>query len=334
MWLVIAAHTLQKAKAEITCASCPSPLQLHLEELQLGMRTDPTGEPATLHNLRVEFRELGVTDQNTGEDDDGHETVVSVEDAPQFPQDVSLDGVSAKEDAPGTSEESRRGGVEAGEPEKGEDAAPRRARRSGPEFAEFSESGWTGRTGMDGGAPEDRGSLLDGHRQGRSDFRWNKDEGRGNNRQDEPKLTSSTFALTGDSAHNHAVVYWSGQNSSVSHPELLCLLCILCRFFAAPHLTGGTNSVAHRAGTGCALWCRGSLLTGALEATDAHRRTLLPKCQTRAATVNFIRWRPLTLPAIAHEAPSLLEHLFCCLVTLSPHPHLSVACAWAGSRAF
>uniref|UniRef100_A0A8C4HCM6 PKD domain-containing protein n=1 Tax=Dicentrarchus labrax TaxID=13489 RepID=A0A8C4HCM6_DICLA len=107
----------------------------------------------------------------------------------------------------------RRGG-EAGGPEKGEDAALRRARRSGPEFAEFSESGWAGRTGMDG-APEDRGSLLDGHRQGRSEFRWNRDEGRGNNRQDEPKLTSSTFALTGDSAHNHAVVYWSGQNSSV-----------------------------------------------------------------------------------------------------------------------
>uniref|UniRef100_A0A7N6B717 PKD domain-containing protein n=1 Tax=Anabas testudineus TaxID=64144 RepID=A0A7N6B717_ANATE len=100
-------------------------------------------------------------------------------------------------------------------PEMREDAALHRAKRSGPEFAEFSESGWTGRTGVDAGAPDDRGSLLDGHRQGRSEFRWNRDEGRGNTRQDEPKITSSTFALTGDSAHNHAVVYWSGQNSSV-----------------------------------------------------------------------------------------------------------------------
>uniref|UniRef100_A0A8C4NQG3 PKD domain-containing protein n=1 Tax=Dicentrarchus labrax TaxID=13489 RepID=A0A8C4NQG3_DICLA len=213
IWLMVAAHTPQHTKAEITCASCPSPLQLHLEELQLGMRTEPTEEPGTLKNIRVEFRELGVTDQNSGVDDD-RETSIPVEDVPQFPQDVSLDGVSTKEDAPWFSEESVRRGGEAGGPEKGEDAALRRARRSGPEFAEFSESGWAGRTGMDG-APEDRGSLLDGHRQGRSEFRWNRDEGRGNNRQDEPKLTSSTFALTGDSAHNHAVVYWSGQNSSV-----------------------------------------------------------------------------------------------------------------------
>ncbi|XP_062390087.1 VPS10 domain-containing receptor SorCS1-like [Sardina pilchardus] len=36
-----------------------------------------------------------------------------------------------------------------------------------------------------------------------------------NSRQDELKLTSSTFALTGDSAHNQAMVHWSGQNSSV-----------------------------------------------------------------------------------------------------------------------
>uniref|UniRef100_A0A671UYN3 Sortilin related VPS10 domain containing receptor 3 n=1 Tax=Sparus aurata TaxID=8175 RepID=A0A671UYN3_SPAAU len=138
IWLMIAAHTLQNTKAEITCASCPSPVQLHLENFD-----------------------------------------------------------------------------NAGDPEQGEDAALQRAKRSGPEFAEFGVNGWTGVTGMDADASEDRGSLLDAHRQGRSEFRWNRDEGRGNNRQGEPRLTSSTFALTGDSAHNHAVVYWSGQNSSV-----------------------------------------------------------------------------------------------------------------------
>ncbi|XP_034444326.1 VPS10 domain-containing receptor SorCS1 isoform X4 [Hippoglossus hippoglossus] len=34
-------------------------------------------------------------------------------------------------------------------------------------------------------------------------------------RQEELKLNSSTFALTGDSSHNQAMVHWSGQNSSV-----------------------------------------------------------------------------------------------------------------------
>lgn len=51
----------------------------------------------------------------------------------------------------------------------------------------------------------------------RSELRWNRDERRtAASRQEELKLTSSTFALTGDSAHNQAMVHWSGQNSSVS----------------------------------------------------------------------------------------------------------------------
>lgn len=76
------------------------------------------------------------------------------------------------------------------------------------------------------GAPEDWGSLFDGHKQGRSGLGWNRGEAGGNNRRDEPKLIGTTFSLSGDSAHNHAVVYWSGQNSSVSN-HVVCLFLSL-----------------------------------------------------------------------------------------------------------
>lgn len=57
----------------------------------------------------------------------------------------------------------------------------------------------------------------------RSELRWSGEERRvAGSRQEELKLNSSTFALTGDSSHNQAMVHWSGQNSSVS--DFLCPL--------------------------------------------------------------------------------------------------------------
>uniref|UniRef100_A0A8C1JQQ8 Sortilin related VPS10 domain containing receptor 3 n=1 Tax=Cyprinus carpio TaxID=7962 RepID=A0A8C1JQQ8_CYPCA len=95
-----------------------------------------------------------------------------------------------------------------------EDAALGRAKRSVPEFLESARS-------ADARSEEQRktsGLRMDGQGK-RAEVRWNKDDehdGRvSDSRPDEPKLTSSTFALAGDSAHNHAVVYWTGKNSSV-----------------------------------------------------------------------------------------------------------------------
>ncbi|KAL0203147.1 hypothetical protein M9458_001165, partial [Cirrhinus mrigala] len=94
-----------------------------------------------------------------------------------------------------------------------EDAALGRLKRSVPEFLENVRS-------ADARSEEQRktsGLRVDGQSK-RAEVRWNRDDELdarvSDSRPDEPKLTSSTFALAGDSAHNHAVVYWTGKNSS------------------------------------------------------------------------------------------------------------------------
>ncbi|XP_077379880.1 uncharacterized protein LOC144020369 [Festucalex cinctus] len=185
VWLVIAAHTFQNTKAEISCASRRSLVQLH---------TKPTDGLGAVQNIQVEFRGIGISRQNAGKDNDHEE-------ATDLKNDTENHRVGSK-----------------AKPDFGDGGALLRAKRNSPEFAELSMSGLTGQSDLNSGTSEERGSYLDGFRSSglsRSELRKNRDDGRGNKQQDEPKLTSSTFALTGDSAHNHAVVYWSGQNSSV-----------------------------------------------------------------------------------------------------------------------
>ncbi|XP_061763847.1 VPS10 domain-containing receptor SorCS3 [Nerophis ophidion] len=169
VWLAVAANTFQSTNAEIRCASCPSPVQLH-----------------ALKSTRMELKGLEVTMGNTGKDS-------SWRNVPDFETHM-----------PGSTVGSDRG-EDKGDPEF---RAHQRPKRGASEFSDFTESQ----------PSRHSAASLDELRSpgpGRSESRRSKDDWRGSNRQDEPKLTAGTFALTGDSAHNHAVVYWSGLNSSV-----------------------------------------------------------------------------------------------------------------------
>lgn len=61
------------------------------------------------------------------------------------------------------------------------------------------------------------GEAIQALSNSRAEYWQSGDDARGSNpRQSEPHLDTSTFALAGDSAHNQAMVHWSGHNSSVS----------------------------------------------------------------------------------------------------------------------
>lgn len=86
-----------------------------------------------------------------------------------------------------------------------------RRRRSGAD-PEKTEPG-------EGASRSRRGMLKDGGQQGPGTGARDPDKAT-RFRMEELRLTSTTFALTGDSAHNQAMVHWSGHNSSVSRMEL------------------------------------------------------------------------------------------------------------------
>ncbi|XP_048104453.1 VPS10 domain-containing receptor SorCS3 isoform X1 [Alosa alosa] len=222
---IISANIVITTRADISCESCPSPLRVNRKDVHLDMRTVPagTGNPPTHAGPepRVFDKNIGVFAEQTG---------TSPVDVATFEKDFERYGdntkVSSEASVLGTKSEEfdlgmpniSDGGSEFHKVEKG-DATFFRAKRSEPEPFEFTEGAWTseGDRMFSDSSTERKipGPLLDEQKR-RSEPRWNRDEAKvTNTKQDEPKLTSSTFALTGDSAHNHAVVYWSGQNSSV-----------------------------------------------------------------------------------------------------------------------
>lgn len=96
-------------------------------------------------------------------------------------------------------------------------AATKRAKRSAPPaWTENVDRGVSG----DAQSRERLVEAVQGGSNPRAEYRRAGDEDRGSNpRQSEPYLDTSTFALTGDSAHNQAMVHWSGHNSSVSSTD-------------------------------------------------------------------------------------------------------------------
>ncbi|KAL7845703.1 hypothetical protein AOLI_G00238950 [Acnodon oligacanthus] len=187
-WLVWSVQLVAPGYAEVTCSSCPWPARVGsadaVQQLDQGF-----GPAVTLgksgNRARAEFRPTALVLESAGERERNSKVA-----------------------------EKTRGEVLLG------DQPTSRRKRSGP--GPDTAAQLTGSRDSNLGDPEtpsderarSHGLLLDGHRAS-SDGRWSRDDGRASgSRLDDAKLTSSTFALAGDSAHNHAVVYWTGQNSS------------------------------------------------------------------------------------------------------------------------
>ncbi|XP_051559211.1 VPS10 domain-containing receptor SorCS3 [Myxocyprinus asiaticus] len=219
-WLILSSlYLFPNLKADITCAPCVSPMQLN-NGVNVHLRDPPDigtypRQDKKKHKLTtVHYPNSGVPDGRAADD------------FPGFERDANAEGFSSRAPVenftePALDEELFSDEFLESESEvKQKDAELRRVQRSVPEQPEFMESA---RRSSDARSEEQRkgtGLRMDGQSK-RAEVRWNRDDdddddGKvSDSRTDEPKLVSSTFALAGDSAHNHAVVYWSGKNSSV-----------------------------------------------------------------------------------------------------------------------
>lgn len=214
-WLILSSlYVFPNVTADISCAPCMSPMQVHyagdehLRDLPDSGKY-PRQDQKKPKLITVLYPNVGVP---TGREVHGFPGI-----AP------NAEGINSRAPLGNFTESALDEELFSDEyvkSEDPEDAALGRVERSVPEFMESA----------DARSEEQRkssGLRVDGQSK-RAEVRRNRDDEHdarlSDSRPDEPKLTSSTFALAGDSAHNHAVVYWTGKNSSVSlqHPVLLC----------------------------------------------------------------------------------------------------------------
>ncbi|XP_066514332.1 VPS10 domain-containing receptor SorCS3 [Hoplias malabaricus] len=191
--LVWSLQLLAPGTAEVTCSSCPWPAAVRSGDAFQQLDTGP-GPVMTLGKSvnRAEFRRTALAFESTGARDWNSKV------AEQTREEVS--SWSLGDQSTALTSRRKRG---AAAPDTAAQLTARRDPNLGdPETTSDERS-------------RSHGLLLDGHRVS-ADGRWSRDDGRvTTSKLDDARLSSSTFALAGDSAHNHAVVYWTGHNSTV-----------------------------------------------------------------------------------------------------------------------
>ncbi|KAK2817994.1 hypothetical protein Q7C36_021927 [Tachysurus vachellii] len=210
-WLFCSLRFCAVTKAEVTCALCPFPVLVKTGDVQNNPRTIiPTAAGKSLVSFastRLQPVLEGVHELGKDASANGAPKSIEVEVAAR-----STGTVYSAKTPPEQTAQGKLGFDKVGK----KDSALLRGKRSVAQLDEFGAS----TRGGDSAESTDAMLFVDGQK-----LRRNRDEGKvTTSRSEEPKVSSSTFALAGDSAHNHAVVYWTGQNSSVSlmRPFILC----------------------------------------------------------------------------------------------------------------